>query len=177
MFTNNRGLRRILLLITAVLVVSMAGSATAGSLITGKRIKDGSLTGADLRNHSVTGLDLKNGSLTAQDFHDELVGPEGPQGPQGPVGPSGAQGAPGASGLVYVTSPGQTVASGKSATFGVECPADKRALGGGVSSSKPVDARVGESAPYNDGLGWWVGIYNAGTASFNAYAWVACATV
>ena len=94
------------------LLVALGGTATAGVLITGKQVKNGSLTGADVGNGSLTGkdvrnnsltskdvknlkgTDIKNGSLTAADFAAGEL-PEGPAGPQGQPGPAGPVGPPG----------------------------------------------------------------------------------
>jgi hypothetical protein len=74
------------------LFVALGGTAVAaGTLITGKQIKNGSITGAD----------VKNKSLTPRDFRGSIRGPQGltgPAGPQGPQGPQGAQGMAGPKG-------------------------------------------------------------------------------
>jgi len=56
------------LLAVVVLVVALAGSATAAKLITGKQIKDGTVTTKDVKNGSLKGADVKNGSLRAADL-------------------------------------------------------------------------------------------------------------
>ena len=70
------------------LVAASAGSAVAGSMITGKQIK----------NSSITGQDVKNKSLTKGDFKGSVRGPAGPTGAAGPAGSTGAAGPTGASG-------------------------------------------------------------------------------
>ena len=45
-------------LLTALLIVTSATSATAGGLITGAGIRDGSITGNDIRNNSITDSDI-----------------------------------------------------------------------------------------------------------------------
>ena len=47
---------------------SLAGGATAATLLTGKDIANKSLTGKDLKKKSVTGKHVKNRSLVAKDF-------------------------------------------------------------------------------------------------------------
>jgi len=176
MFSTTRGRGRILLLVVATMLVAMAGSATAGGLITGKRIKDNSITGADLRNDSVGSIDVKDGSLTELDFDGSLVGQPGPQGPQGPRGPQGdpgPQGPAGTTGLEYVVV-GQAVAKNTTEIWPVTCPPGKKAVGGGVSSTLPLVVRITESAPLNGGVGWNAGVYNAGTSAISAYGWAAC---
>lgn len=92
-------------LVVAGLVLAMAGSATAGSLVTGKQVKDGSLTGKDVRDRSLTAKDLSPdallGGTAGPAGADGLTGPAGPAGPAGdpgPAGPAGPQGDQGATG-------------------------------------------------------------------------------
>lgn len=83
------------------IAVSVTSGATAGKLITGAEIKNGSITGADVRQGSLSGADIKDGTLSIRDFAHGLTGltgAAGPRGVPGPVGPSGAPGAPGPSG-------------------------------------------------------------------------------
>ena len=166
---------RLLLLVVVTMLVAMAGSATAGGLITGKKIKNNSITGIDLKNGTVTGADVKNGSLTPDDFDGQLIGPQGPQGPQGEIGPIGPRGPAGASGLVYVNVE-NAIDGKKSENWGIECPDGKKVVGGGVSSNDPANARVVESAPLDFGAGWWVGLRNEKDSELLAYAWAVCVT-
>lgn len=69
--------------IVAAMMVVGGGSAIAGSMITGKQVKNASLTGADIKNKSLSVSDL------SQKSRDAL---------KGNVGPAGAQGATGAQG-------------------------------------------------------------------------------
>jgi hypothetical protein len=85
-------------------VLACGGSATAGVLISGSQIADGSITGADVRDRSLSSRDLQAGALGA------AKGPRGPRGlrgatgrpgadgPQGPVGATGARGPQGPQG-------------------------------------------------------------------------------
>ena len=50
-----------LLLALAVLVVGLAGTATAAKLITGKQIKNATITATDVKNGSLKEADLKKG--------------------------------------------------------------------------------------------------------------------
>lgn len=174
MNTITRG--RIMLLVITTMLVAMAGSATAGGLITGKQIKNGSITGVDLRNGSVSGVDVKDGSLTEHDFDGSLVGQPGPQGPQGPQGDPGPQGPAGSAGLQYVQVT-KSVVKEKTLVWPVTCPDGKRVVGGGLSSTLPDSARIVESAPLDDGIGWSAGVHNDGTSTITAYAWAACVNV
>jgi hypothetical protein len=56
------------LVAVAVLVVALAGSATAAKLITGKTIKNNTVTTQDIKNQSLTGADVKDGALSAADL-------------------------------------------------------------------------------------------------------------
>lgn len=66
----NRTARRLAVLVLAALVVvlSVAGSATAAKLVTGKQIRNGSVAGIDIRNGSLTGTDLENGTVGTADL-------------------------------------------------------------------------------------------------------------
>jgi hypothetical protein len=75
---------------TLALFAALGGTAVAaGTLITGKQIKNG----------SITGVDVKNKSLTPRDFRGSVRGPRGLTGPSGPAGPQGVQGPQGAQGM------------------------------------------------------------------------------
>jgi hypothetical protein len=142
---DSRGVNRcrpspgVLLGIVAI-VLACAGSATAGALITGSQIKDG----------SITGTDVKDGSLTAADFTKPAVasrsarGPRGRRGKRGPrgftgfTGPRGLQGPPGLSAVHIVSSTGSTSAS--ALCTGVY----EKVVGGGAVSAAPII----ESYPY-----------------------------
>jgi hypothetical protein len=76
---------------------SLAGGATAATLLTGKDIANKSLTGKDVRKKSLTGKHVRNRSLVARDFKKGqlpagTIGPAGPEGPRGEEGPRGAEG-------------------------------------------------------------------------------------
>lgn len=170
--TLRRG--RILVLVVVTMVVAMAGSATAGGLITGRKIKNNTITGIDIRDNSVTGVDIADGSLAPTDFDGNLIGSRGPQGPEGPRGPQGPQGPAGASGLEYIIA-GTSITGGKTVNWGAECSPGKKVVGGGVSSGAPSQALVVESAPMDQGVGWGVGMKNSGSGSISAFAWAVCA--
>lgn len=85
-----------------VAILASVGTATAGTLITGKQVKNGSLTGADLKNGSVAKKDLSQGikdtltvktaKITGLDGKDGTNGKDGAPGPMGPQGPKGDRG-------------------------------------------------------------------------------------
>jgi hypothetical protein len=80
----------------AALVVALGGTATAGTLITGRNVKDGSLTGRDIHDGSIQSRDLtpslrklfSTGTAKKEPPLVVLSGPPGPQGPTGPAGPA-----------------------------------------------------------------------------------------
>lgn len=170
----NRGVQTALLT-TFVVVIALAGTATAGKLITGKQIKNGTITGIDLRDGSVTGADVKDESLTEADFTGSLEGPQGPQGEPGPQGPRGLRGDHGASHLEYRVQP-ETIPSGATREWSVSCPSGKRVLGGGVSSGNTGFVRMLEAAPSIDGKTWHVALKNESAAAVTGYAWASCVT-
>lgn len=161
-----------LLLCIVALIVGVAGTATAGRLLTGADIKDG----------SVTGKDVRDGSLTKKEFTGSLrgepgpAGPAGPTGPAGPRGPAGPQGPSGVSGLQYQIA-AQVIGANKTETWSVTCPPGRQVVGGGASSSDRYYATMLESAPLDNGVGWVISMRNQGSAAFTAYAWAACVLV
>jgi hypothetical protein len=185
---------RFVLLLAAGMVVASAATAGAADLLTGQDVKNESLTGRDVRNGTISGADVRDGSLTKDDFSGTRAGPQGPQGPEGPAGPKGAtgatgaqgpiglpgqtgqQGPPGISGLEYVVT-GNSVAGKATEFWQADCPAGKKVLGGGVSSTEPTLVLVRESAALDFGAGWYVGVYNDRATAQNSFAWAVCATV
>lgn len=106
------------------------------------------------------------------------TGPSGPAGARGPAGPAGPRGV---SGWGYLTA-GMYIAPKHLATWEVDCPSGKKALGGGVAtaSGSYKDVRIVSSAPAGaDATGWSVSVWNEGSESstLNEYAWVICAYV
>lgn len=92
------------LVLGAAVVVSSTGGAVAGSLITGKQIKNGSVTGKDIKDQSLKTVDLSTDTVTALQ------------------GQTGAPGAPGLSALqvITVTKPGIPV--GENGNVRIDCP-------------------------------------------------------
>lgn len=91
------------------LFVSLSGTATAITLITGKNVKDGSLTGKDVKDGSLTKGDLAKGVVTGARGPAGPAGPAGEQGEQGLRGPQGPQGTAG-------TDPWEQIPSGQVVT-------------------------------------------------------------
>jgi hypothetical protein len=91
---------RYTLLLCAVALIAATG-ATAGSLITGANVKNGSLTGKDVKNKSLTKSDFK-GSVRGRAGATGPQGVPGLQGPKGNAGTNGASGANGTDGVVVI---------------------------------------------------------------------------
>jgi hypothetical protein len=166
-----------------VIVLGGASSATAGGLITGHQIKDGTIRSRDLTNSGRTGADVRDGSLTVADFDQASIrGPQGAAGPPGLPGPPGLDGIPG---VEFAEKPFTAVhESGVSAGISevtLTCPtAAKRAVAGGISSLNPDGIDVIESAPTEPTNGnngqWEVFVHNFTAADISAFGWVTCVT-
>ena len=157
-------------LFVAAASLAVGGTATAATLITGAQIQDESVYSRDIANGTLSGTDVKDASLTPTDYDGPVVGPTGPTGPTGPAGPAGVRN------VQYRVGQGDALPVGKHNNLSVSCPADTRALSGGLSSTNPAAARILASAPQNDGAGWAVSVRNEGSNWTTAYAWVVCAT-
>ena len=110
------------------------------------------------------------------------IGSKGATGPTGSTGPAGGRGPAGPSGVsgwTYLTE-GKSVRPKDWATWQVNCPAGKKALGGGVAVPYPnLYARVVQSAPSGAAAtGWLVTLANEYPGyTISAYVWVLCANV
>src|SRR3954470_21053908 len=125
-----------LALASACLLLGSTGGAMAGSMVTGKQIK----------NESVTGRDVKNGSLTTPDLDAATV-----SGLRGAQGPPGVNGVSGVSGLQMRFGAVPDVPNGGSANTQAACDVGTRAVGGGAGwfkSGNPVSSStVSASVP------------------------------
>jgi hypothetical protein len=92
------------------IVFALAGSATASSLITSAKIKDGTIRTRDIRKGAVTRSRLsadvratlnKAGNPTTVQSSPPQPGPAGPQGPKGDTGPQGSAGPAGSDGAWF----------------------------------------------------------------------------
>lgn len=153
--TTTRSLGPLALIAAAVLlVVAMAGSATAAALITGKDVKNGSLTGKDVKNSSLAGTDVKNGSLTGQDVKDGTLAEADLA-----AGVKAKLNAPAVAGYEIVTQTSQVPSDSEGTTY-VACSAGKLAVGGGgdfedeitsaIRGSKPMKAIRGDAILFDD---------------------------
>jgi hypothetical protein len=114
-------------LLAGALFLSATGGAVAGSMITGKQIKDGSVTGKDVKDKSLESSDLSAAATAA--LH----------------GQAGLPGTPGLSGVQYVHAEKQ-VAIGANGAFILECPPGKTLLsvaGQWENDYEPVQMAIG----------------------------------
>lgn len=128
-----------------------------------------------------------------------LRGPRGPQGPRGPKGQRGAKGEKGATGPAGVSGyevvsqafkevlvPNSETGRGLSAVETVNCPGNKRVIGGGsdlgtnpAQSSQQRLVTVSLSAPNGPGKGWSIQLFNNSNAdtSIDLEVYAVCASV
>ena len=151
------------------LAISLSGAAFAVTTA----LPRNSVGPVQLKNNAVNSLKVRNSSLRAVDFAPGQI-PKGPQGPAGPQGP------PGANGYQVISGSGVSNSSSPKSQQ-QDCPAGKRAIGGGavitgaltntfLSNSRPTDAGTGWIATGRESTGG-----NAG--SWAVQTWVSCATV
>ena len=191
-------------LVVALGGVSYAAAVLPKNSVGSAQLQTRAVTPAKLRNDAVTGAKVRNGTLMAADFQAGQLpaGPQGPKGERGEPGAAGANGEPGAAGAKGEPGaagakgdPGAPGAQGDPGVSGYEivqgasnainagagggavadCPAGKKALGGGYSAGYLLTATL--SQPYLDGDGWYVYAKNAGAAQGHVLAYAVCATV
>lgn len=86
-----------LVVATMALILACAGSATAGSLISSKQIKNNSIKSADIKNRSIKGIDLHKSAIPTTAGSgiagaNGTTGAKGNDGAPGPIGPKGDKG-------------------------------------------------------------------------------------
>jgi hypothetical protein len=151
------------------LAISLSGAAYAVSTA----LPRNSVGTVQLKNNAVNSAKVKNASLRAADFAPGQIpaGRQGPAGPQGPAGVSGLQLISG-SGVSNSTSP---------KTQQQDCPAGKKAVGGGgVITGSATNTFIAASRPTDPGTGWVAsGRESSGgnAGSWAVQTWVVCATV
>jgi hypothetical protein len=115
-----------LVLGSIAVVLSLTGSAVAGSLITGSDIKNGTITAKDIKSGTITGKDIKKGTITtsrlSESTRSALAGKEGPAGPMGATGAQGAQGLQGERGPSVLGSAGSKGDKGDKGDTGDQGP-------------------------------------------------------
>jgi hypothetical protein len=91
-FNASRSRGVVVLAAAAVLAVSAGSGAVAGSLITGKDIKNRSIEAEDLAGGAVTSAKVENETLQLKDLSTEVTDKLGVRGPAGAAGAAGAKG-------------------------------------------------------------------------------------
>jgi hypothetical protein len=140
--------------VAAVLAALGAGTvagAHAGSLITGRQIRDDSLLSRDLRDGTLTGTDVRDGRLSTADFNGDTTGPAGNPGPTGPTGP------PGMHDVTMPQSADVPIAPLQQVLITVNCP-QGFAVSGGLDSGDLSE--VLESSPDNGNRSWSTWAFN-----------------
>ena len=121
-----------LLIAAVLLLVGLAGTATAAKLITGKQIKHNTITTKHIKNNSLTGADIKDGSLSAKDVNAAV---------------KAKLNKPAVVGYEIVTDTIAVPTAGQSTVY-VACSTGKIALGGGADwASTDTSQVIVESAP------------------------------
>jgi hypothetical protein len=153
-----------------VLVVGVAGAASAAALIGSKQVKDGSLTGHDLKLGTVRGTDVRNHSLKPKDF--DIV----PQGPAGPQGDPGDRGEQGLLGLEVRSLTRSIPANSTPPAMEILCAVGQKAIFGGADLPSQMDML--QSAPAGDGSGsgWGFLIRNRSSVPQTVTAQAFCVT-
>jgi hypothetical protein len=185
--TNPRRAPRVILglvVAAALLMVGSAGGAVAGSLITGKQIKDGTITSADVKDRSLATTDLSPAAITALAGRSGPAGATGPAGPAGATGQAGVPGATGpvgpagASGMDDVTIRSKTETGTIVTDVQLLCEPDERAIDSGVFTETTQEAvpfivlhapikagnhKVFDGEKLGVGGGYWAEVRNIGS--------------
>jgi hypothetical protein len=173
------------LVAASVLLVGVgAGSATAGALITGKDIKNGTVTGKDIKAGSLQARQVKDGSLTGADVKNGSLGEADLAG-----GVKAKLNAPAVSGYEVVTSTTEIPTDGEGVAY-VACTAGKLAVGGGggftdleitnaIEQSVPQTVIRGDALLFDDAQpgfadGWKVHGKHGGLEAEELTAYVIC---
>jgi len=155
-----------LVLACLALAISLSGAAYAVSTA----LPRNSVGTVQLKNNAVNSAKVRNATLRAADFAPGQI-PAGPAGPQGP---------PGASGLQLISGSGASNSTSPK-TQQQDCPAGKRAVGGGaVITGSATNTFLSTSRPTDPGTGWTATgrESTAGNAgSWAVQTWVVCMTV
>jgi hypothetical protein len=157
------------------LVMACAGTAFAGKMITGSKIK----------NNSITGKDLKDGSVTEKDLKGDFTGPQGPQGPTGPrglTGPQGPEGPTGPSGVSNLqrVQKDQSIPANAGTSVDAKCPAGTVPIAGGyevIGSPMQIKGEIPSASGANGIDEWTVSVFNNNGSSQTLRVYAICATV
>ncbi|MDO9496841.1 MAG: hypothetical protein Q7J48_14145 [Nocardioides sp.] len=121
-----------LLIAAVLLIVGLAGTATAAKLITGKNIKNNTVTTQDIKNNNLKGADVLDGTLQEKDLGGTV---------------KAKLNKPAVVGYEVVTDTVAVPTAGQSTIF-VACSAGKVALGGGADwAGTDTSQVIVESAP------------------------------
>lgn len=158
-----------LIIAATCLVLGSTGGAVAGTVITGKQIKNNTVTSVDIKDKSLKTKDLAKGTVkrlkgatgatgpAGADGADGRQGSPGDQGEQGQIGRQGDQGEPGQMGpaglsqLSYVTATSASVANGQATSVIGACETGKTAISAGAewvaNDSSPVEVIADPANP------------------------------
>lgn len=110
-----------LVVASIALFAAGAGSATAGSLITSKQIRNNSVTGADIKNRSIKAKDLARSAIPTT-AGSGVAGSNGSDGAPGPIGPKGEKGETGGKGDTGDRGPSSAKMVHRDAAFDLDNP-------------------------------------------------------
>ena len=180
---------------------SYAAGSLAANSVGSSQIKASAVKSSELAKSSVTSVKVKDGSLVKSDFKaGELPGgaqgapgapgtpgekglpgekgAPGEKGEKGDTGEKGDKGDPGTSGYVVITGAAQDLANGETAQPIVNCPAGKKAVGGGMTTSGSTGLTVNRTGLSSSvGTGWTVRVTNDSGGARSFQAQVACMNV
>ena len=155
-------------MVVACLALSISLSGVTYAVATA--LPRNSVGAVQLKNNAVNSTKVKNASLRAVDFAAGQI-PAGPAGPQGP---------PGASGLQLISGSGASNSSSPKSQQ-QDCPAGKRAIGGGgVITGSATNTFLSTSRPTDAGTGWIATGRESSAGNAGSWAvqtWVVCASV
>ena len=148
------------------LAISLSGAAYAVSTA----LPRNSVGPVQLKNNAVNSAKVRNASLRAVDFAAGQI----------PAGSQGSQGPPGASGLQVISGSGASNSSSPKSQQ-QDCPAGKRAVGGGgVITGSATNTFLSTSRPTDAGTGWIATGRESSAGNAGSWAvqtWVVCASV
>lgn len=158
------------------LVVSLGGVSYAAGVLPENSVGTAQLqkkavSASKLKKNAVTGAKVKNGTLKAADFGADQL-PAGPKGDTGAQGPKGDPG--GFSGYEIVTNV-DTLLPNSGLHVVATCPAGKKVLGGGYSSS--YNLATERSHPINNGTAWDIFVNDTDNAGQGVAVYAICANV
>lgn len=173
------------------LAVSLGGVGYAASVLPRNsvgtvQIRNDAIVSTKIKNRSLLAADFKAGQLpagpsgakgdTGEKGERGAKGETGPAGPRGPAGPAGPQGPRGIAGWEFRVGQFEIIPNGVK-TKQVDCPAGKKALGGGTTATEVGLIRLTQNGPGGQATGWIASVVNESTIKRIAFVWVICANV